>query len=212
MKDDVAQPGRKQEGHALHTLQVLLSAEVRFLDTLETHARSAASNRYDNANILPRLNHENIFHIARFLFLLRELRCDSPAALGRFIDAHNTRVRELIETRDFSRRSEAELQKAIISKQRKFVMLETVSERGHVAFARREIADLLFDHMSRDRANAAVDILWATGLLKEISPDSFDKSNRRPVFSPSGVLEDAYQTYLTDISQGITEARQANNA
>ncbi len=183
----------------VNTLQTVLLAESRFLSCLRERTAEMCKVKGDVAVIQREMNHENVVHIARFFFLLKALDCSSPAAIEALIEAHNLKVKRLLDAEDFRFRTRKELQKSVFKDAQQYVCVKTVKEKGRVVLAKTEIAALLFDHMSRDSAVKTLDLLVRAGLLIEEDSNPLSGSNRK-LITADDVLVDAVSSYLSEIS------------
>ncbi|MDP5220349.1 hypothetical protein Q5Y75_24465 [Ruegeria sp. 2205SS24-7] len=182
----------------VNTLQAVLLAESRFLFRLRERTAEMCKVKEDVVAIQRELNHENVVHVARFFFLLKALDCSSPAAIEALIEAHNLKVKRLLDAEDFRFRTRKELQKSVFKDAQQYVCVKTVKEKGRAVLAKTEIAALLFDHMSRDSAVKTIDLLVRAGLLIEEDSDPLSGSNRK-LIKTDGILEDTVASYLSDI-------------
>ncbi|MGC1494730.1 MAG: hypothetical protein WA790_02905 [Sulfitobacter sp.] len=186
------------------TLERVLRAESRFLRRLKDETAKRCRITSDVTTIQRELNHENIFHVARFFFLLKALDCNTPATVDALIEQHNARIKSLLSAGDYQLRTEKELTKALFKEAQLFVCVKTVREHGRAVFAKSEIASLLYEHMTRSSAMTVLDLLVRAGLLIEEDSDPLTGSNRK-LIKTDGVLEDAVAKYLGDVEQGITK-------
>ena len=186
------------------TMQILLRAEARFLERLRALAADRCRIKSDVETIQRELNHENVIHVARFFFLLKALDCSTPEAVEALIDGHNRKVRTLIEQEDFQIRTRKELEKSAFKDAQQYICIKTVKEQGRAVFAKTELAALLFDHMSRDSAIKAIDLLVRAGLLFEADSDPLTGSNRK-LIKTDGVIEDAMAEYLNEVNFAARE-------
>jgi len=192
----------KEPPNTVATLMALLTAEGMLLTRLRSIAEERCNPRSELENTQRDLNHENVFHIARFFYLLKALNCSTSAALSTFIDSHNARVQALLDSENYKLRTKRELENARIKRQQKFVMLETIDAANRPVFAKTEVAHFLFDHMGRDSAVKTVDLMVQAGLLIE-GDDPLDGSNRK-LIQTDGAIENAVHDYLESIRIAVT--------
>lgn len=189
------------------TWQVMLKAESAFLAQLCAYAEQKSKCGSDLAQmrkLRARLNNENIMVVARFFFLLRALKCNTPQSVEAFLKAHNNTIRGLIEAQDFSLRTEAELKKAAFTGPQIYACLETIGLLPRAAFTRMEIASLLFEHMGRDSVVRAIDALVEAGLLIETIHEPLKGVDRKLIHT-DGALENAVEHYFAEIRRGVLE-------
>ena len=187
------------------TLQGLVQAEVTFLTALREQARQICRFRQDEerfSKLISQLNHDNIFSLARFFFLLKATRCDNPTSIEAFLKDHNQKIRTLIETQDFAVREERELKKAAFSGGQIHDCVDSVGMNRRALFTRAEIAKLLFDHMSRDSVLRMIDALVDAGLLNETVYEPLKGANRT-LLQTDGFLENAVAQYLSDVKDNV---------
>lgn len=187
------------------TLQGLMRAEANFLTALRERARETYKFPEDEkglSKLISQLNHDNIFALARFFFLLKATGCDTPAAVGAFLKDHNQRIRTMIETQDFAVREERELKKAAFSGGQIHDCVDSVGMNRRAQFTRAEIAKLLFDHMSRDSVLRMIDALVDAGLLNETVYEPLKGANRT-LLQTDGFLENAVAQYLSDVKDNV---------
>ncbi len=199
MSEEAKKTQELPSSQLVNTLQTVLLAESRFLSCLRARTAEMCKVEGDIEVIQREMNHENVVHIARFFFLLKALDCSSPAAIEALIEAHNLKVKRLLEASDFRFRTRKELQKSVFKDAQQYVCVKTVKEKGKVVLAKTEIAALLFDHMSRDSAVKTLDLLVRAGLLIEEDSDPLSGSNRK-LIEADDVLVDAVGSYLSEIS------------
>ncbi|MEX0348093.1 MAG: hypothetical protein AB3N15_01625 [Paracoccaceae bacterium] len=198
MAEEAEETGELLPPQLVNTLQAVLLAESRFLSRLRERTAERCIVKEDIEAIQREMNHENVVHVARFFFLLKALDCSTPAAIEALIEAHNLKVKRLLDAEDFQFRTRKELQKSVFKDAQQYVCVKTVKEKGRAVLAKTEIAALLFDHMSRDSAVKTLDLLVRAGLLVEEDSDPLSGSNRK-LIKTDGVLEDAVAQYLSDI-------------
>lgn len=195
---------------AVGTLHALLSAEARFLSCIREIAADRCKIKEDIDSVQRDLNHENVFHIARFFFLLKALDCSTPETVGAFIDSHNAKIRSLIDSKSFHLRTKGELEKAFMKRMQKIICMDTIGWLRRPVFARTEIAAFLFDHMGRDAIIRTIDLMVTAGLLIETKDDPLEGSNRK-LIRTDGRIEDAVLAYLNDIQRDISNPPKANS-
>lgn len=191
----------------VRTWQAMLRAESAFLTQLRGYAEGKSKYAQDAGKmrtLRARLNSENVMDLARFFFLLKELKCDKPDAVEALLKAHNDTIRTMIETEQFTLRTEGELKKAAFSGRQIYECLETIGFKPRAAFTRRDIASLLFEHMGRDSVLRAIDVMVEAGLLIE-SVYAPIKGADRKLIHTDGFLEKATKQYLADVKRGIME-------
>lgn len=194
----------------VHTLQAVLLAEAKFLARLRDRVAEKCRIKEDVDAIQGEMNHENVVHVARFFFLLKALDCSTPEAIEALIEAHNLKVKRLLDAEDFRFRTRRELQKSVFKDAQQYVCVKTVREKGRAVLAKTEIAALLFDHMSRDSAVKTLDLLVRAGLLIEEDSDPLSGTNRK-LIKTDGVLEDAVAQYLAAIGASIVESNEGTS-
>ncbi|MDV7142565.1 hypothetical protein R3X27_07700 [Tropicimonas sp. TH_r6] len=200
MAEELEKTDQLPSPQLVNTLQAVLLAEARFLSCLRERTAEKCRIREDVEAIQRELNHENVAHVARFFFLLKALDCSTPETIEALIEAHNRKVRSLIENEDFRVRTRRELEKSVFKDAQQYVCVKTVKEKGRAVFAKTEVAALLFDHMSRDSAVKTLDLLIRAGLLIEEDSDPLSGTNRK-LIKTDGVLEDAVVHYLSEIGK-----------
>ncbi|MEM8753873.1 MAG: hypothetical protein AAGF90_12920 [Pseudomonadota bacterium] len=196
---------RKPTPETVETLKRLVAAEARLLAAFRSVAAERVQGRDERADIDRALNSDYVFHVARFFFLMGALGCEEERALAAFIDGHNANVEAFAASSARATRSPSELAKARFSAQRKEDVLATTRLAGRLALARGEIADLLFDHGSRNRIVDAVKTLESAGLLTPFADDPNGYKAPRPhraVVRSDGRLEALYEAYLLDVGGG----------
>ncbi len=204
MAEGAEQTGELLPPQLVSTLQAVLLAESRFLSRLRERTAEKCRIKEDVEAIQREMNHENVVHIARFFFLIKTLDCSTPAAIEALIEAHNLKVKRLLDAEDFQTRTRKELQKSVFKDAQQYVCVKTVREKGRAVLAKTEIAALLFDHMSRDSAVKTLDLLVRAGLLIEEDSDPLSGSNRK-LIKTDGILEDAVAVYLSEIGNSAVK-------
>ncbi|MEM7544012.1 MAG: hypothetical protein AAF367_00605 [Pseudomonadota bacterium] len=181
------------------TLQRLVGAEASLLAELRGQAAHHLSDDAALADICAALNSDYVVHVARFFFLMKVLGCENTVALGTFIDGHNDKLKQCDRSAERAVRSPAEIAKARFSAQRREDVIETTRLCGGLALAKAEIADLLFDHGSRNRLIAALNVLVEAGVLTIVTDEAVLMKLPRPhrsVLRTDGRLEAIYERYL----------------
>lgn len=190
---------------SVKTLQVLLTAEKAFLNSLRDIAQENCGHLSDFEKFQRKLHHDNVLHVARFFFLLSELDCSGPNEIKALIKGHNDQIDELVRKKDFRVRSQGELQKAKFSKYKRADCIDSIGWSKRPAFIRSEIASFLYEHMGRAAAESTVDDMVKAGLLSETTYSPEDGPDRKLV-KADGRLEGAVRTYLNDIWLPIKNA------
>ena len=189
-------------------LQALLRAEVAFFKGLQEIARHRCVIQSDTDNTLRDIRHENSVHVARFLFMIKATGCNNAEAIRSLIGAHNAKIRELTSKKQTASRSASELQKAYFTNIQKASCIEANSTPGQARFTRSEFAAFLFEHMGRDSAIRNIDLLLKAGLLVQEDTDPLEGRPRQQIYS-SGDLEDAFEDFLTHISDHFIEGNKS---
>lgn len=182
-----------------------MRAEANFLTALRERARETYKFPEDEkglSKLISQLNHDNIFALARFFFLLKATGCDTPTAVEALLKDHNQKIRTLLETQDFAVREERELKKAAFSGGQIHDCVDSVGMNSRAQFIRAEIANLLFDHMSRDSVFRIIDALVDAGLLNETVYEPLKGANRT-LLQTDGFLENAVAQYLSDVKDNV---------
>lgn len=201
MLGDTMTDGSSRAVEQLSVLRAILGAEAQLIRRLREEASQRCKIKSDIQTICGELNHENVFHVARFFFLLKTLDCSTPEAIEALLVNHNKKVKSLIEAGDFDIRTPKELKKALFSEVQIFVCKRTLGDGATPALAKTEIAALLFEHMGRDSAMRTLDLLISAGLLIEIEVPS--TSSNRKLIKTTGVIESAVSVYLSFLRSSI---------
>ncbi|MEM6887577.1 MAG: hypothetical protein AAGA74_02310 [Pseudomonadota bacterium] len=197
-------------GETTTTLVSLLSAEANFLKEIREIAKDHLGDTNNAGSILRSLNCEEVFHIARFYFLLGELGCTSLDAIIRLIKNHNKDIEKLIESGNVEIRTQKELEDAIFSD---YIILEIKNSFGwnpRPGFTRADLGRLMIEHSSDTKTTEVVDLMIKSGLLTMTEQSQVDsrgkpKGKPRKLVRADGRLENAVRNYLKGIISGIVE-------
>lgn len=189
--------------NAVAALQRLVASEAHLLDGLRAAAREALADPDERSAVMRALNSDNVFHVARFFFLMQTLRCDEPTSLATFLESHNERLAPYLKDDKSLRRSISELEKAQFDDDRIKFAAETTRIAERLALGKSEIADILFEHGARRSIIDAVNTLIKAGLLTVVDDEEFLFRSPRPdrkIIRSDGRIEHLYETYLEELS------------
>lgn len=179
---------------AFQTVEASLRAEDWFFQTIRKALEEKAPLS-DFPTIMGSNGHDYLLHFTQFLFFLRALDCTDAEAVAQFIDAHNLKIKSLLDDPEFSK-SKNEFKKAVIRPERKAKILDSIRALNTPVFAIYEFGHLLIDDMSPKTTEKLIEDLRHGGLLTRRIDDRIEADAKRTLIASTGVLEDTYCTSL----------------
>ena len=182
----------------LKTLKGLMLSKTRWVENI---IAGCSTNLEGNLTVL---RGDAVFHIAEFLFLIRENDIRGDRQLKKMVEVHNHQIDALLDHPDKMIR---------FGKKRKSIENARFSEMGALKlcenFARRppcfdqsDLSRFLINLMSPESCNRAVRTLVHVNLLER-----FETPYKSKVVHSPGTLETLYATYLDDISAFIQPSK-----
>ncbi len=192
---------------AFQTVEASLRAENWFFETVRTELEKTAPLT-DFPTVMGSNGHDYLLHFTQFLFFLKALDCTDADQISNYIEAHNSRIEDLINDPSFGK-SKNEFRKAIFRPERKAKILDTIRTLNAPVFAIYEYGHLLIDDMSPKTTEKLIEDLRFGGLLARRMDDRMSADQKRILIASTGFLEDTYRMSLLMqrrmIAMGLSE-------
>ena len=171
------------------------SAKFRFFDAI------AASRQRGSAVKVADLRQDYILEIAKFYYLLKLCKIDSPKKLRELAIFHNRKIEALIKIRENKPKKGPHrdpLHSALFNTDQKLDRLEAHSGTNRIELSQSSLAKFMAEHMSSETCRSAVRILSETGYLSRA------KSPFGAILIRStGRIEEHFETYVRSLGKAL---------